>query len=231
MKEAFKKRWFSLSLWLFLLILPIWPVYYFFIHCGDKSFLDNAMGNLFASIVAVVIGIPIALEINRRQQRAEEAIQRKKERQRINERLQHLIGHVSIELINNRDHLERLKKALNRVESSRTDVWKLANAIADAFSFAVFAEFRKSPDVDELFPESHDILVSYLSMERLVHDVRVASCAHDLAFSYGGGEKKANIERKDTLAEIDVVAELLKQAEVAYQKLLLKLNEQVKKHT
>ena len=223
-----KTRW-SPALWFVLVILALSPAYYFVVRYHDQQFLDSVMSNLLAATFAVVVGIPIALEINRRQQRAQEEAQRKQNARSRIEKLQHLILHVGIELNNNRAHLKRLEDALNISQSSRTDLWELANAIADAFSFSVFAEFRKSDEVAELFPESNDILVCYLLMERLVHDVRIAALAHALAYSYGGGEPRANKERDAVLAEISATSETLSQAEEAQKRLTDRFNEEFKK--
>jgi hypothetical protein len=68
----------SVRFWLLCsLLVAIIPVAYFFSHWTDSQFLDNAMGNWFATVIGVMVGIPIALEINRRQQAAQE----KKERE------------------------------------------------------------------------------------------------------------------------------------------------------
>ncbi len=57
----------------FLLRLAGIPILAFLSDTQDKSFLDSAMGNWFATMVGLIAGVPIGLWINKRQQEIQEA--------------------------------------------------------------------------------------------------------------------------------------------------------------
>jgi hypothetical protein len=79
-----RKKFEPYILWLIIGLAVIFPACYFVSHLTDPVFLDNSMGNVFATMFGAIIGILIALEINRFQQAILEARQREnQERNRL----------------------------------------------------------------------------------------------------------------------------------------------------
>ncbi|MBA4420221.1 MAG: hypothetical protein C0391_03655 [Anaerolinea sp.] len=58
-------------------IVAVIPIFFFLYHLGNPVFIENAMGNWFATMIGVLIGILIAMEINRLQQENQEENERK----------------------------------------------------------------------------------------------------------------------------------------------------------
>lgn len=58
--------------WIIILVFISIPTIYFFVHLKNSIFLDNAMGNCFATMIGAFVGIFSALEIGRIQQENQE---------------------------------------------------------------------------------------------------------------------------------------------------------------
>ena len=175
--------WF---LWLVIAVIAIIPVWYFFSHICDSSFLDSSMGNWFATMIGAIIGIPIALWITRVQQKEQE----RREAKRREERLHLFLERVKLELRSNRNQVKELRFALTQSSHARADLWEWTTTIVDSFSFAAYNDLIET-GLHRLLPQEVEdgLYSSYNELTGLLHKVRQAKA--ELMFVYGhGGDKK-----------------------------------------
>ena len=125
----------SISLWLFMMIffviVSIIPIWYSFSHIADCQFLDNLMGNWFATMIGVIVGIPIALAIDRWQRQIQEKKEREAQEQEVLVRKAKILALVRGELEYNRDVLRGRPQRIRRLDPStrlRDETW---NALSD----------------------------------------------------------------------------------------------------
>jgi hypothetical protein len=109
----------SISFWLSrlaIVIVAIIPTWYFLSHIADSQFLDNLMGNWFATMIGVIVGIPIALEIHRRQQQAQEKKEQETQEREALTRKAKILSLVKKELEYNRDVLVARPETIKRLD-------------------------------------------------------------------------------------------------------------------
>jgi hypothetical protein len=116
------------------LLIAIIPVAYFLNHWTDSQFLDNAMGNWFATMVGVAVGIPIALEINRRQQAAQENKEREVQEQEETVHKAKILKLVGKELEYNRVALLARQPNKESEAQRKVSVNRLKDELWNAFS-------------------------------------------------------------------------------------------------
>jgi cell division septum initiation protein DivIVA len=177
-----------------IIIVFIISLGYFAFRFHDLAFRDAAMGNLFATMLGLIIGIPIGLEINRRQQEEIEKLQKDKERERRLKEFALSFDRLDDELLTNEKKLEVLSNTLPMASSARLDMWKLASAIVDSFSFEAYNDFYNAGFYTLLSDRIEaKIYTSYNELRRLFHNVKVAVHLHAFYYGFSGDEKKANM--------------------------------------
>lgn len=123
-----------------------------------NAFVDDMMGNLFATVIGLITGVPIALEINRRQQEAQNTEKRQSREQEAYKRNYRLLSLLKNELEYDRDLLQKNidqldgRKTAHLVIRLKTELWlavsyggefrwindlTLVNIIADAYFYLV----------------------------------------------------------------------------------------------
>jgi hypothetical protein len=88
-----------------IVIIAVIPALYFLTHIADSEFLDNSMGNWFATMTGVIVGIPIALWLSRRQQKEQEKKEQEAREREALVRKTKILRLVKTELEHNRDQL------------------------------------------------------------------------------------------------------------------------------
>jgi hypothetical protein len=102
-----KKHKFN-PVWLVIVVLAIAPIVYFVFRIGDPQFVDNTMGNWFATMVGLAAGVPIGLWINHRQQEEQERAQKQELDRVARERKIKILSLIRKELSFNKDILDGL---------------------------------------------------------------------------------------------------------------------------
>ncbi len=139
MKQFLK---FLKNMWFPLLILIV-SICYFLANINKPDFVDNALGNLFATIMGVLAGILLGLEIDRLKQEAQIAKEKKQKAEEIEkemmrekaekeETLKSIIAHLRDELDENKKCLERLQTALASAKSSNVNLWEWLLKISES---------------------------------------------------------------------------------------------------
>lgn len=152
------------------------------------------MGNLFATMIGLIVGIPIGLEINRLQQseidRKEQESSEKKKR----EEFKLYFDRLEEEIQHNEDQLAVLNETLPLSPHARKDMWDLASAIVDSFSFKVNDDFY-SAGLHLFLADKIEtrIFTSYTELRRLFQNIKTAVYAHTFYYGYStAGEKQGN---------------------------------------
>lgn len=152
------------------------------------------MGNLFATMIGLMVGIPIGLEINRHQQAEMEKKDNKNREKKKREELKIYFDRLEDEIQHNETRVETLNATLPMSPHARKDMWDLASAIADSFSFKVNDDFY-SAGLHLLLSENIEtkIFTVYSELRRLFHDIKTAIHAHAFYYGYStAGEKQSN---------------------------------------
>ena len=103
-----KKSVVSWLMWVIpamIVIIAVIPALYFLTHITDSEFLDNSMGNWFATMTGVIVGIPIALWLSRRQQKEQEKKEQEAQEREASARKARILALLKEELEYNRDQL------------------------------------------------------------------------------------------------------------------------------
>ncbi len=140
MKKGFLQ--FLKNMWFPLLILGV-SIGYFIMNINKPEFVDNALGNLFATIMGVLAGVLLGLEIDRFRQEAQTAKEKKQKAEEIEskmirektekeETLKTIVNHLSDELYENKKCLERLKAAFSPVKKSNVNLWEWLLTISES---------------------------------------------------------------------------------------------------
>ena len=187
-----KSRGVTGLLWIIAATLILAPIVYFAQRICDTAFRDAAVANWFGTVLGVVIGVPVGLAISRYQQEVAAQAADRIEKQASATALWHLLFSIGLELPANIRQLLRLKDVLGSARHSRSDIWVVALQVANSFSTSTFTDLRRSQQFSSIFPEGKEVVFFYIALEQLAHDVRTASGMHHMAFSYGGGEPKAD---------------------------------------
>lgn len=93
--------------WTIIIVLSLIPTIYFFQRITDSVFVDNAIGNWFATMIGALVGIVIAVEINRwgeLQKATELQFSRKRQKKKVLELLGREIG-INLREMNNRQSI------------------------------------------------------------------------------------------------------------------------------
>lgn len=125
---------FLKNMWFPVLILIV-SICYFLVNINKPEFVDNALGNLFATIMGVLAGILLGLEIDRLKQEAQVAKEKKQKAEELEqealrekaekeETLKSIIAHLRSELDENKKCLERLQAAFASVRTSNVNLWE-----------------------------------------------------------------------------------------------------------
>jgi hypothetical protein len=181
-------------LFVVVFLVFIAAIVYFVRRFSDVSFRDNAMGNLFATIIGVMVGIPIGLEINRRQQAEIERKENENKQKKKREEFKLFFDRIEDELQHNENQLEKLNNTLALSAQARKDMWELANAIVDSFSFRANDDFY-STGLQLFLPENIEVRIytAFIELRRLFHNIRAALPAHVFYNGYStGGQEQAN---------------------------------------
>jgi hypothetical protein len=182
----------TISLIILAVLFAAFPATYFFLHLGDKNFIDASMANLFATIVGLVIGIPIGLAISRAQQSRETKALAARTAEQANQRLSYFLLHTRVEIRTNADNLLVLDKILSITNHGRADTWDVAKSVASSFSFEMFTQLQRDASFLPYINLADGLFKFYFELRQLSDGIRMAASLHSFYFSFGGGEKKAN---------------------------------------
>lgn len=166
---------------------------YFICRFSDSSFRDGAMGNLFATMIGLIVGIPIGLEINRLQQHEIERNERERNEKKKREEFKVYFDRLEEELQHNEKQLEVLNETLPLSPLARKDMWDLASAIVDSFSFKVNDDFY-SAGLHLFLTDSIEtrVFTSYTELHRLFQNIKTSVYAHVFYYGMSADEKQAN---------------------------------------
>ena len=129
-----KKSVVSWLMWVMIVIIAVISVLYFLTHITDSEFLDNSMGNCFATMTGVIVGIPIALWLSRRQQKEQEKKEQEAREREASIRKTKILRLVKTELEYNRDQLLAGKEETDGVTKRVVFVNGLKDELWSAFS-------------------------------------------------------------------------------------------------
>lgn len=139
---------------IFATIMAVPFAYVFCIAKVERSFWDNAMGNMLATILALIVGVPIALGIDRFNLRQED----RRKLEEAKEKNQEILALIKQELVFNLDRLRDRESDPNNLpfHPYQLDIWEafsdsgqisriinsqILNRIASAYSIIKIERF------------------------------------------------------------------------------------------
>lgn len=152
-------------------MIAAWAAHFFYGHFTSPTFLEGAMGNLFATIIGVVVGIPIAIEISRYQQITADRTFQMKEEAAARSRKGKVLALVRKELISNRNQVLECRKPLENggvrsvlTSPLRVEIW---SALSDSGDL----KFLENPDLVAAIAQVYHQTRAMVRIESLLLDV------------------------------------------------------------
>ena len=204
-----------------VLIILVWiiliPFVYVFCLWPDKSFWDNAMGNMLATVLALIAGIPIALWIDRLAKSREEHQKYLTDRKREKE----LLGLIKEELYFSYDSLFLKGKKGNKISVTiqplKSDLW-------DSLISSEETKYIEDPNLLNRIASAYYVLKI---VKRIEEQAYVALRTSAIVFTLPDGTKKnaaqlllEDVRTFDSLFE-DSIKEALKMINKRLKKLKL----------
>lgn len=196
---------FLKNIWFPLLIFGV-SIGYFLMNINKPEFVDNALGNLFATIMGVLAGVLLGLEIDRFRQEAQAAkeknqkaeeieVKTTKEKAEKEETLKTIINHLSDELHENKKCLERLQTSLEKAESSNLDLWEWLVAISESLGMDSYLDLVSFDPERKLWRDIDAyLIIAYPMMIKPLCQRIKESRAKTLYLSHQGDQTSADEE-------------------------------------
>lgn len=158
-------------LWVILSVVALWATGFFIDHYSSATFLDGAMGNLFATLLGVVVGIPIALELSRYQQTSALASAKHAEAAEGVNRKRSVLTHLRKELVSNRDQVLECRQPLSKSEKRSVLTNPLRYELWTVFSDSGELRYIDNPDLLAALAQAFHEVKATAQMERLLLEV------------------------------------------------------------
>jgi hypothetical protein len=152
-------------------LVSVWSIWYFLNHLSSSSFLEGAMGNLFATILGVLVGVPIALGLNRRQQAAASQSALLDRRLHEDERKRKILTLLRSELQQNKNDVLKSRKPMETGGQREIFVGSLNDQLWSAFSDGGELQFINSPSLLAGLADAYYRVRICITLERKMLDI------------------------------------------------------------
>ena len=193
-----------LLVWIAVVVLVLFPIFYFVLHWSDSSFRYGAVGNWFGTVVGVIVGVPVGLALARAQQKSRDEADRRTELAIRTERIHSIAHRVYDEVQYNSTLVAKLFVVLSMSPVARSDLWAWAVKIVSAIEFEAYRDLDAM-----LLPEERakysGVALAYIDSRRLVNRVRESTAAHDFLGGYSANSHEANVRLGEAKAHVNIV--------------------------